>query len=366
MIKEGKFGVHEAVCLVVIAISNRVFFTAPTVVSKFVGTAGWYMSLISNATTIVFFTFIYFLMKRFPKKNIYEIYNISFGRFIGFIFSLVYAVSFTAAVAILLREFVEVLKVFIFPQTPISILIGTFLTILIVAVFLGLESIARVATLAGYPLLIGFILLLLLSAQNFKTTNLFPFFGYGLNKTILEGVTRSSAYSEVIVLTVFAGSLQGVEHIKKAGYIALILSGLIVSTGILCMSLVFPYYTMQELIAPLYIMARTINYGVFFQRLDPIFLFLYIMSTIIASSIVFYSAVSSYCISFRLQDWRPIIIPLAVVVFAISMIPKDLTEVIDKYIEALRIFPIFTFYFLPLLALIVCALRKKGGENTNA
>ncbi|NJD01164.1 MAG: spore gernimation protein [Ruminiclostridium sp.] len=366
MIKEGKIGVQEAICLVVISTSNRVFFTAPTVVQQFVGTAGWYMSLVSDITAIVFFTFIYLLLKRFPEKDIIEIFHITFGRSIGVFFSYIYATSFLAASGILLREFYEALKTFIFPYTPISILNGTMVILVTVSVFLGLETIARAAKLVAYFLLFGYLILLILSAQNFRLPYLFPILGYGVGKTLMEGLTRSSAYSEVIVLTVFAGALQGAKHLKKAGYISLVLSGLLVSAGILCMSLIFPYNVFQEQTNPLYTLATLIKYGTFFQRLDPAFLFLWIIITIISSSVVFYCAVTSYCKTFRLQDKRPVIIPMAVLLFTITMIPRDLPSVITEYIELLRTYPIFLFYILPLIALITAKLRKKKGGNINA
>lgn len=364
MIKEGKIGVQEAVCLIVIAISNRVFFTAPTVVEQAVGTAGWYMSLISNIISIVFFSFILLLLKRFPGKNLLEIYDLAFGRVIGFMLALIYSVSFLAASGILLREFYEILKSFVLPQTPISALNASMTVVIAVSVFLGLETIARVAKLGAFFGLFLYLLLLLLSAPNFQFSNLFPILGYGFGKTIMEGFTRSSAYSEVIVLAIVAGSLQGISHIKKAGYISLILSGLLISGGIFCMQLQFPYYAFQEQTAPLYTMATIVDYGSFFQRLDPAFLIMWLIITVISGSIVFYCSVSSYCKTFSLKDKRPVIIPMAVLLFTVTMIPGDLPSVIHVYIEILKTFPIFLFYLLPLAALITAVLRKKKGEVT--
>ena len=174
------------------------------------------------------FYFYLFTAETLPRKDLLEIFDISFGRYIGFLFSFIYASSFLAASGILLREFYELLKSYVFPNTPISVINGTIIIILIVAAFLGLETIARTAKLAAFFALFGYLALLILSSQYFKLSNLFPVFGYGIGKTILEGFTRSSAYSEVIVLAVFAGSLQGVKNIKKAGYLSLVLSGLLV------------------------------------------------------------------------------------------------------------------------------------------
>ncbi len=363
MINEGKIGVQEAICLVVIATGNRIFFTAPTIVAQATGTSGWYMAVISNIVTIVAFTFIYLLLKRFPGKDILEIFRISFGGFIGTIFCLIYAGSFLAATGILLREFFEMLKTYVYPHTPISTLNAAMVLVVCINTFLGLESIARAGKLIAITALIGYVALLLLASQNYNISNLYPMLGYGLKETVLEGLTRSSAFSEVIILAVFANTLQGAQHIKKAGYLSIIFSGLVISLGILCLSLVFPYYAFQQQVAPLYELAILINYGDFLQRLDPAFLFLWVIITGISSSIVFYCAVSSYCKSFRLQDKRPVILPMAILLFAVTMIPSDLPAVVTQYIELLRVYPVFLFYVLPIITLVTVILRNKRGTS---
>ncbi len=47
MIQEGKFGIAEAMWLVVFTSAAKVFFYQPATVAALVGTAGWYMTLIS-------------------------------------------------------------------------------------------------------------------------------------------------------------------------------------------------------------------------------------------------------------------------------------------------------------------------------
>lgn len=361
MINEGKIGVQEAICLVVLSTGNRIFFTAPSVVAQATGNAGWYMAIISCAVTMLAFTFIYLLLKRFPGKDLLQVFRISFGGFFGTLIGVVYAGSFLTASGILLREFYEMLKSYVYPNTPISVLNATMVIAVSIIVFLGLESIARAGKLVAIISSFSYVSLLLLASQNYRLCNLFPFFGYGLGNTIMEGLTRSSAFSEVIILAVFAGSLQGPQHIKKAGFLSILLSGLVISSGLFCLTLVFTYYALQQQTAPLYELAILINYGDFLQRLDPAFLFLWVIITVISSSVVFYCAVSCFCKSFRLSDKRPVILPMAILLFAVTMIPSDLPSVVHDYIELLRIFPVFLFYILPLITLITAVLRHKKG-----
>jgi len=274
MIKEGKFGVQEAVCLLTITICDKLFFSSPAFLTRFVGTAVWYTTFISNITAIFAFIFVYLLLKRFPGRNIIEIFDLSMGRFFGFLFSFSFMVLFLYNASLILREFTDSLRVYMYEDTTSAIIEIFFILAVVIAAYLGLESIARVSKLFGVGLFLGLILILLFSSRNLNYKYIFPFWGNGLNETIIHGVRRSSAYSEILVITIFAGSLHNIKEVKKAGFISLILSGAIFTTVLLFFIMTFTYSTLQELTSPMYTMIRAIKYGIFLQRLDPFFLFI--------------------------------------------------------------------------------------------
>jgi spore germination protein KB len=366
MIKEGKFGTHEAVCLVTITITAKMFFTSPGVLADILGPATWYMTLLSAATASVGFTFIYLLLKRFPGKNIVEAFEASLGRFCGFIFSFLLVLLFMLNASAIVREFVEVLKVYVLPLTPISFLIGIFVAVVTVVSFLGLETIARYAKLSAYILLTSFITVLILASQKYETFRMFPILGHGLAKTIQHGLVRSSFYGEVLILAVVAGSLQGTKYVKKAGYLSLALSGILVSSALLAYTLTFPYYTGAEITAPMYQLTAMIDYGRFLQRLEPIFLFIWFISSFVSATAIFYTSASLYCKIFRIQDMRPIIFPFATILYTIAIMPGDITTVATGYIHRSREYGWTILYIPPLIALIMAIVKKKEVKNKNA
>lgn len=366
MIQEGKIGVQEAICLATITISTKVFFTSPSFLARFVGTAGWYMTLISDATAVLGFVFVYILLKRFPGKNLIEVLDEALGRFTGFVFSLLLCAFILFLGAIQMREFIEVIKVFALPHTPPSFLISIFMLVIISLSYYGLETIARFSRLVGVILLVSLISVLIISSQNYEPRFLSPMLGYGLDRTVLHGIRRSSAYGEVIILAIFASSLQGVKHIRKAGIISLLLSGFVISSSILAFSLTFPYYSVQEITAPIYQMVRMIMYGSFIQRLDPIYIFLWNISTLITITCLFYASAIIYCRMFRIQDYKPIILPFAVTLFTLTLVPKDFPSVISSYVQLTRDLGWIFFFLLPIIALGAAIIRKKGVRSSNA
>ena len=360
MIKEGKFGPREAVWLVTITITSKVFFSRPAVLAGLTGTAAWYTTLVSASTALIGFYFIFLLLKRFPGKDLVEIFDIALGRVLGFTLACLLGIYMLFITATRIAELTEFLRVYIIPLSPNWFIVGIFIISVFTLSMVGLESMARLAKLLVYPLLLGFIVVLLLGMQNYDINNLFPVFGYGLDKIALHGVMRSSVYGEVIILAIFAGSFQGLNFIKKEGIISLILSGVVISLSILAYTLTFPYYTAQEITAPMYEMSTLIDYGRFIQRVDPIFLFIWVISTFISAGVVFYAFIWIFCQTFRIQDKIPIITGSCVMLYALSIMHRDIITVIFGYVSFIRRFGAFPLFLLPFLVLIVSLIRKKG------
>ncbi len=366
MLKEGKFGYHEAISLIVITISTRVFFTSPAVVAAIVGTSGWYMTLISALVAAFAFMFVYLLLKRFPRKNLMEINDLVLGRWVGSIVSFIFAgfLLFTASTN--MREFSEVLKVYVLPKSPPSLIMVFFTLCVIVLSFIGLETIARFAKFIIYILAAGYIIIILLSTQNFSIHRLFPLFGYGLDTAILNGINRNSVYGPVTLVGVIALSLHGPKEIKRIGFSSIIISGIVISSAVLAFDLVFPYETALELVSPMYAMAALIDYGGFLQRMEPIFLFLWNFGTFIEVTLLFYGVLMIYCHVFKISDKRPIILPLATALYSLNLLPSGISEVVSGFVPALRAWG-WIFYFLPsIIVLVVAVIRKKKGDTSNA
>lgn len=360
MIKEGKFGPREAVWLVTMAITSKVFFSSPAVLAGLTGTAGWYTTLISASTALIGFYFIFLLLKRFPGKELTEIFDIALGRTLGFTAACLLGVYMLFITVTRIAELTEFLRVYIIPLSPNWFIVGIFIICIFTLSMVGLENIARLATLLIYPLIIGFIIVLLLGMQNYDINNLFPVFGYGLDKIVLHGVIRSSVYGEVIILAIFASSFQGVGFIKKEGIISLILSGGIISLSIFAYSLTFPYYTAQEITAPMYEMSTLIDYGRFVQRIEALFLFVWVIITFISAGTVFYAFLWIFCKTFRIQDKTPIVIGSCVVLFALSLMHRDIISIILGSVSFIRSFGSLPLFVLPFFVLIVSLIRKKG------
>jgi len=288
-VREGRIGLQEAICLTTLSISAKVFFTSPAMVATLVGTAGWYMTLISAAVATAGFLAICLLIRRFPDMDLAHMFEQALGRPVGFLFTGILAATLFYIAATRLSDFTEVLRTYVYSYSPSWYIFGFALACVGVMALLGLESLARFSKLIMYIMMASLFAVLVLGSENYKLYHLEPIAGYGFLNTIQAGAVRSSAYAEIILLAVFARSFQGLRFILREGLISLLLSGIIIGGCILCFSMTFTYQVAQEVTSPMYELASLIDYGRYLQRVESVFLFIWIISSMVSLSAVFYA-----------------------------------------------------------------------------
>jgi len=362
MLKEGKIGVFEATCVVLFMSTVKVLFSGVRDIVEALGPAAWYGTLVSAATALAGFYLLYRLMQRFPGRELGQVFETALGWFAGGLAALLTGFFFLFNAAILTREFVEAVKIYFYPASPPSFIMIFFILSMGTVIYFGFDVIARTVALFFWPLLVSFLTIFILAVSLYKGYNLFPLLGNGPGVTLATGVMRSSVYGDVLALAVVLGSLQGLEHFKKSGAAGVAFSGLLISASILFYTLSFPYFVAAENTIPLLKLTRFIEHGRFFQRFEAIFLFIWSISAVLAAGLNLYVAISLYCKTFRMDDHRVALPPLAVVLFSIAIILPDFSSAVFIYLHLIRQFGWIIYFGLPLLALAAAVARgKKGG-----
>lgn len=363
MIKEGKIGTMEAISITTIFLVTKAFYINPGTVIKLMSTAGWYATEISVLGSVFLFMLVYLLMKRFPGNDLVSIFDIVVGKFFGKIFALIFSGFFVYYSGINIREFVEMIKAYILPYTPPSSIIFLFMGIVVAYAYAGLEGIARMGYISFIFILTGIAIILVLPFPYYDIDNLFPMGGYGLKASIQYGLLRSSAYSEVIILAFIINSIHGVKNFRKVGLISLLLSGIIIGSIIFCSLLAFEYPQGSENLSALFQLSRIVYFSRFFQRIETVFIFIWVMASVISVSITFYMAVSIFCKTFKITKHRPYLLPFAFFTFLVTLLPENISEIVAKHTNFLRSYSMLIVYFIPILVLLIAYIRRKKGVD---
>ncbi|WP_315109194.1 endospore germination permease [Clostridium intestinale] len=366
MQKQGTLTFYESFAFITLITMSKIFYTSVTSAMNLTKTSTWFMTLISCFSSVIMFYICCKLMERFPGENLFGVFEGILGKFFGKIFGMfvcAYAVYYSSSN---LLEFVNMLKVYSLPNTPPTLIITTMLIAALIIVYLGLEVIGKISSLLLIPVILGLLSIFLFAAPKYNFDAIKPYLGVGLKKTFEVGFLRSSAYTEVTILLVLINSIGGVKQIKKIGISSLILTGILFSISFLCYTFIFGYAAGGENISGLFELSTTIYFNRFFQRVDSILLFTWIIPSIVTTSAGIYLCLIDYSNVFKIKDYKPLIFPFLFIIFVVTSLPKNSSEVIEINMKIIRQYSFLPLYIFPIILLIISILFNKKGKNYNA
>lgn len=369
MNSEDKIGYREALTLLTIILSAKTFLSFPRNVALRGDAAGWIIVLLSGILSLVSYFFLSALLRKYPGKNIIQISEQVGGGIFGKLIGALLFFFFLAITSMYLRQFAESFILAILPRTPISVITIFFLVLLVYTTLLGIETLSRVAWLLGPYLLVALIIILLFAIPQTSFGFLVPVLGPGPIPLLKYSLEHLSIYAEIILLGMIAPLIREREKTKQIGFYSLV-AAVIICTGVTILTtMVFNYVEFKKMIFPVFQLTRLIAYGNFIQRVEAVFVFLWFFWAGIQLGGLFYGTVTSFAETFRIKNYRPLTLPIAVLVFAISFIPASMTEAVELNDYTVSPFHISFYYStaafgIPLLLWLISIAKKYlGGVN---
>lgn len=366
MIKEGKFGTYEAIWLLSLLCSAKVLLTYPRTIIDLGGTAGWVIVIIAALVGLLGFQIIASLLKRFPGQNIIEAGKSAAGPIVGSIAAIIYLSFFISATSLFLREFSESIKVMSLPKTPISVLMIVILICAAIIVYLGLEVLARTASVVSVLMLVVIIAIVAFLIPHYNTSYIFPLLGKGPGKLLTWGAIKSSGFSELLFAGLIVSSVGGWKQVGRAGKIALIISLLLTSIVIALIIMVLGTSAGEEIYLPIFTATKVIFFGRFFQRVEAFFLIFWVPVGLLYVAGGFYASVITFSKMCKIQYYKPLIPAFAVLIFTLAILPHDLPKAIMLDNDILRNYSWFVSFVIPLILLFIAVVRGKKTRSEQA
>ena len=158
--------------------------------------------------------------------------------------------------------------------------------------------------------------------------------------------------------------------IHKISYISIISYYILLIFSVSSVLLMFPFIESIEQIPALYLVARYIEFGRFFQRIDAVFLLIWIISIISYLSFAFSLINNIFKELVNITNENMLIGSFGLITFGVSLIPKNLVQI--RFLENTvykysAIFMVFIFSFIILLFAYIKKskeqLKNKESEN---
>ena len=322
-----KVGSIAAIFLIVTIMINHIILDIPKVILNTTGSSTPINIIFVSLLIIVLTLLIVKLFKKFPGSDILSVSNFLFGKWFKILIGLLFISYLLFSSGIFLRDFCECLKIIYFDRTPIYFLLAVFIGVCIYTNILGEKSIIRSTTLISPIVIISIFFILLANAKNFVPQRMLPILGYGFDETFITGTSNMYAYSCLFLIYFIPSYLKDSKAFKKVALTSIIISGIYLFICLTSLLLMFSFIATNNEIMPLYLASRYVEFGTFFQRVDAIFLFVWIIQFSLYINIVIMIVVRIFKQITNIENKKAIVIPICLLLFCCSLIPKDLASV---------------------------------------
>ena len=310
--------------------------------------------------TIFISYIIYRLLKNFASEDIIDISEYLGGTVFKSIVGVLFLFYFIFSSASLLREFCEGLHIVFFPMTNTVFIIIPFIFVMIINNLLSFGSNAKAISVVFPIVLASVVFLFVCNLSHFSFQNIYPILGKGFVNTFITGIGNIGAFGGISCLYFLPPFLKQPDKMKNICLLSVIIGTIYLVLSISTILLIFSIFVGAGKVLPFYSAARYIEFGTFFQRLESIFLLIWIM--VFASYLSITLKFSTYIFQkiTLLTDTKILIPVLGLLLFGIALLPNNLA--ISQYYEA-HIYPILMLgisIFLSLSILIFANIFKKG------
>lgn len=312
---------------------------------------------------LIFLAIYNWLAIQHPGKNLIEINELVFGKYLGKALSWLYLLFFLYVSAELLRTFASFFAI-VMTGTPLMVFLIIPLLIASFAIRYGLEVISRYSQIVSIVVIIIFCFDFILLFPNIKISNFLPFMDISLPKMLvaIQGIA-ALPFGEAVVFLMIISCLSNPVAAARSMKKSFIFAGLFLTLfAARTITVLGPYAAASTY--PGFATIRLINIADVFSRVEIILAMLYLSLGFVKGSLFYYGSVVGAAQLLNMRSYRPLILPIGALLLNISMLVYE--EYIYDLIDAGLLFPFYSMifaFFLPLLTLIVAKIKKTGYEQ---
>lgn len=319
-----KIGQVEAIMLILTIIVTHTVLSMPTDILNNYKSASILNLIYVGIIAIIISYFIYKLFKKFPSMDIVDISEFIGGKILKNIIGIIFICYFIISSSLLLRNFCESIQILYFPMTDITFIIALFVIALGIVNNLSFSASIKSNVIILPIALISVVFLFFTNIGRFVPERIFPLLGEGAYNTFILGLTNLGSFGGIAYLYFLPPMLKNYSKFKKICIISILATSLYLIFTVATLLFIFTFFTNVSEISPLYTATRYIEFGSFFQRLESLFLLIWILIFACYISIVCKFSVSILKKLTNISDTKPLINIFCLLIFTIALIPKNL------------------------------------------
>ena len=353
----GKMGISEGIALSFAMTFPTIFLVTPAVGVETMGSIAWIMPLGTGILIILMLYLFTFVLERMPG-DLFTISETLFGSKITKLLGGYYILLFLAITSGWIREFTENTLLTALPIIDFDIVVVWYGAVAAMLVYVGIENICRAIWLTIPVVILSLIAVMVGLLPKCQFFYLLPWQGNGLDTTIIPILRLTGENAVTILLIMLAASFQNVATIRTSIIYGVGLSCLLRSLTITVFVMSFGQVAIEKSL-PFYEMARLVYVNRYIQRLEAIFIIIWVIAGIFAISLFLFGTAYILQRTFKLPTMRPLIPLITIIAIYISMLPSSLSVTVKFLFETYLWFNTFGIFIVPILFFLAALVKRR-------
>lgn len=333
-VRQGHISGRQFMFMLAFLMGTKVLYMFPTVMVTKSGSSAWISIAVAAVLGLAGLWGWILWANLTGAEGVVASLRKTCGRLLGDAIALAGLAILIAATGWTARLFAGGAVVGILPEFPIEAVIWTSLIAGLYGAWLGIEAVGRAAGFFFWPTVVSFAGVIASMWGEFEPQYLTPIWGLGVGNTILQGVLSAGTFGGIVAVGVMKPYVRDHRELGSRSAFGLLIAAAVLVIGLLFVAGVFPYPMSTDKADPLGAMARAVYLGRFIQRIEALFIFVWLFSTSVQLSFLFAIILALVSELSGTGTYRPFAPGMAVLTFAIAALPPSMLragQLMDRY-----------------------------------
>lgn len=353
-----KLGKIEAIAIILIVMINKLILNIPYYIVDLVGSGAIINLIYIGIIDFVLLLIIIKLFNNFENADILDISEYIGGKFFKNIIGFLSIGLFFLVAFITLIDFSNVLHTIYFSNFPMAYILFFFIFGILIANLIGLKGITRTICFIIPFAILSVIITFFTSFENLDIKDFTPFFGESYNNTFITGLSNCFSMYILVIYYFLKPLLKEIKDFKKISIISFLISFILLILTIIPMLTLFNTSSNSEPINSLFLLSRQIELGRFLQRVDALFIFLWIFAIFSYLSFIIFIINRIINKIIPVSNEKMLTYSTCSILFGLALIPINISHI--HFIEdTLYRYLIIGFTFILGIIILILANLKR-------
>jgi len=223
----------------------------------------------------------------------------------------------------MLRDFAELMVISFYPETPMIVFILIMGVLVLWAAKSGFEVIVRMAQFLLPIVVFGILFSGLLTFRSEGLQNFFPLLEKGVSPVIRGGITQWAFFGDAVVWFLLVPHLNERQRTYKFIPLSVVMAGGLLLIVLFLIVDVLGARMAARLTWPYLSLIRYVSIAESIERIEGAFQIVWVAANFIRIVVFFYASVFGLGMYLKLNNSRPIISPMIIIVISLSLLSFD-------------------------------------------